>query len=139
MGISVLIQLLKNFVYHHVVFLEHMPFFSIHDLTRYDLIRIVSFSNDSNNLSSQVPSTSYTPSHVLPHFPLHHTQHVVTNSFASTDTFPSRTLESPSSPTVPQALSEIVDRPLRRSTCIFKFTKTLDFPILVILHLLLHL
>ena len=64
-------------VSRRVVFLEHIPFFSIpssiHDLTRSDLIRIDPFYEDSNNLSSQVPSTLDTLSHILPHFPLHHT------------------------------------------------------------------
>ena len=54
-GISVLIQLLKNFVSRHVVFLEHIPFFSIpssiNDLTR-SVIRLDPFYEDSNNLSS---------------------------------------------------------------------------------------
>ena len=76
-GICVLTQLLKNFVSRRVDFLEHIPFFSIpssiHDLTRFNLIRIDPFYEDSNNLSSQVPSTLDTLSHILPHFPLHHT------------------------------------------------------------------
>ena len=112
----------------HVVFLEHIPFFfipsSFHDLNRSDLIRIDPFYEDSNNLTSQVPSTSNTPSHVFPHFPLHHTQRVITNSFAGTYTLLSGTLEAPSSPMFPQAPSKIVDPPLRRSTCVYKSTKS---------------
>ena len=60
--IGVLIQLLKNFVSRHVVFLEHISFFSfpssIHDLTRSDLLHIDPFFEDCSNLSSQVSSTS---------------------------------------------------------------------------------
>ena len=115
----------------HVVFLEPIPFFSIpssiHDLTRYDLIRNDPFSKDSNDFSSQVPSTSNTPSHVLPPFPLHHTQRVASNSSAGTNTLLSRTLETLSSPMVPQAPSEIVDPPLCRSTHLCKSTKSPDF------------
>ena len=103
-------------VSRHVVFLEHIPFFyfpsSNHDLTIYDLIRIDHFSEDSNDLSSQVPSTSYTPSHVFPHFSLHRTQCVVTNSSAGTYTLLSKTPEAPSSLMVLQALFEIVNPPL---------------------------
>ena len=80
----------KLYASRHVVFLEHIPFFyipsSIHDLTRSDLICIDPFSKDYNNLSSQVPNTSDTLYYVLPYFPLHHTQRVVTNSFARIDT-----------------------------------------------------
>ena len=101
----------------HVVCLKHIPFFSIpssiHDLTRSNLIHIGPFSKDSNNLSSQVLSTSDTPSHVLPPFPLPHTQRVVTNSSIGTETLLFRTPEAPSSPMVPQAPSVIVDPPLR--------------------------
>ena len=125
-GSNVLIQLLKNFVSHHVVFLEHIPFFSIHDLTRYDFLRIEPFFKDSNNLSSQVPSTSNTPSNVLPP-PLQNIQCVVTNSSVGTNTFLSGTLEAPSSPMVPQALYEIVDPPLHRSTRVCKSTKSPKF------------
>ena len=121
----------KLYESRHVVFLEHIPFFfipsSIHDLTRSYLISIDPFYKDSNKLSSRVPSTSNTPSHVLPCFPLHHTQCVVTNSSASTDTLLSRTSEAPSSPMVPQAPSKIVDPPLRQSTRVCKSTKSPDF------------
>lgn len=59
----------KIYVSLHVVFLEHMPLFSIssttHSLTRSGLIRIDPFFKDSDSLSSHVPSTSNTPSHVL--------------------------------------------------------------------------
>ena len=130
-GIDVLIQLLKNFVSRHVVFLAHITFFSIpssiHDFTRFDLIHIDPFSKDSNNFSSQVLSTLDTPSHVLPLFLLHHTQRVLTNSFVGTYTLLSRTTEASSSPMVPQAPSKIVDPPLRRSTGICKSIKSQDF------------
>ena len=96
-------------------------------MTRSDLIRINPFSEDSNNLSSQVPSTSDTPSHVLPCFPLHQTQRVVTNGSVSTDTLLSKTHEALSSHMVPQAPSEIVDPPLRRSTCVCKSIKSPNF------------
>jgi len=46
----------KRYVSRHVVFLEHIPFFSIpsttHNLTRPDIIRIDPFSEDSDNISS---------------------------------------------------------------------------------------
>ena len=55
-------------MFRHVVFLEHIPFFSIssitHNLTKPDLIRIDPFFKDSDSLSSQVPSTSNTPLYV---------------------------------------------------------------------------
>ena len=51
----------------------------------------------------------------------------VTNSYASINTLLSRTPEAPSSPMVPRPPSEIVDPPLRRSTCICKSTKSPDF------------
>ena len=121
----------KLYLSCHVVFREHIPLFSIqssiHDLTRSEIIRIDPFSEDSNNLSSHVPSTSNTPSHVLPPFPLHHTQRVVANSSASTNTLLSRTLEAPSFPMVSKAPSEIVS--LQNHQIL---------PILVIFHLLLH-
>jgi hypothetical protein len=51
-------------VSRHVVFLEHILFFSIpsttYSLTRPDIIHIDSFSKDFDSLSSQVPSTSNT-------------------------------------------------------------------------------
>jgi len=54
----------KLYVSRHVVFLEHIPFFSIpsttHNLTRLDIIRIDLFFEDSDNISSQVPSISDT-------------------------------------------------------------------------------
>ena len=78
-------------------------------------------------MSSQVPSTSDTPSHVLPPISLHHSQHVFTNSSAGTNTLLSRTPEAPSSLMVPQSLSEIVDPPLHRSTHVSKSTKSQDF------------
>ena len=95
----------KLYVSHYVVFLEHISFFSIpssiHDLTRFDLICTDPFYEDSDNLSSQVPSTPNTPSHVLHIFPFHHTQRVVTNSSACTNTLVFRTPKAPSSPLVP--------------------------------------
>lgn len=103
----------KLYVSRHVVFLEHIPFFSIpsttHSLTKSDLIRIDPFSTDSDSLSSQVPSTSNT------------------DHSACTDTLLSGIPEAPSSPMVPQAPSETVDPPLRQSIRIRKSTKLPDF------------
>ena len=121
----------KLYVSRHVVFLKHISFFSIptsiHDLTRSDLLHIDPFFEDCSNLSSQVSSTSYTPSHVLPPSPLHHIQRVITNSSTGTGTLLCGTPEAPSSPMVPQAPSKIADPPLRRSTCVCKSTKSLGF------------
>ena len=101
----------------HVIFLKHISFFSIpssiHDLTRSYLLCIDPFFKDCSNLSSQVSSTSDSPSHVLPPSPLHHIQRVITNSSIGTDTILSGTLEAPSSPMVPQAPSKTADPPLR--------------------------
>ncbi|KAF8401431.1 hypothetical protein HHK36_012370 [Tetracentron sinense] len=80
-----------------------------------DLVRIDHFSEDSDSLSSQVPSTSNTPSHVLPPLPLHYTRRIHTDHSAGTDTLLYGTPEAPSSPMVHQAPSEIVDPPLRQS------------------------
>ncbi|KAF8395123.1 hypothetical protein HHK36_019064 [Tetracentron sinense] len=63
----------------------------------------------------KVPSTSNTPSHVLPPLPLHYTRRIRTDHSAGTDTLLSGTPEAPSSPMVHQAPSEIVDPPLRQS------------------------
>ncbi|KAF8396776.1 hypothetical protein HHK36_018408 [Tetracentron sinense] len=63
----------------------------------------------------KVPSTSNTPSHVLPLLPLHYTRRIRTDHFAGTDSLLSGTPEAPSSPMVHQAPSEIVDPPLRQS------------------------
>ena len=130
-GIIVLIQLLRNFMSCHVVFLKHIPFFSIpsttHALIRFDLIHIDPFSKDSHSLSSQVPSTSNTPSHVLPMLPLHYTRWIRTDHSAGTNTLLFGTPKAPSSPMVHQAPSEIVDPPQRQSIRIRKSTKLLDF------------
>ena len=48
-------------------------------------------------------------------------------TFTRKDTLLFGTLEAPSSPMVPQALSEIVDPHLRRSTHVYKSTKLPDF------------
>ena len=94
----------KLHVSRHVVFLEHIPFFSIpfttHDLTRSNLICIDHFSEDSDSLSSQVPNTLDSLSHVLPLFSLHYTQCVCASSFVGIDTFLYRALDAPSSPMV---------------------------------------
>jgi hypothetical protein len=112
----------KLYVSHHVVFLEHIPFFSItcttHSLTKSDLIHIDLFSEDSDSLSSQGPSTSDTPSHV---------RQIYTHHYASTDTLLSSTPEALFSSTVSQASSEIVDPYLRQFICIYKSTKLPNF------------
>jgi hypothetical protein len=83
----------KLYVSHHVVFLEHIPFFSIpsttHSLTKPNLIHIDPFSKDSN---------SHTSPHVRP--------------ICTYDTLLSSTPEAPFSSTAPQASFEIVDPPL---------------------------
>jgi len=85
-------------VSRHVVFLEHIPFFSIpsttHSLTKSDLIHIDPFSEDSGNDTSP------------------YVRSICTNS-AGTGTLLSGTPEAPFSSTAPQASSEIVDPPPR--------------------------
>ena len=85
----------KLYVSHHVVFLKHIPFFSItcttHSLTKSDLIHIDLFSDNSDSLSSQGPSTSDTPSHV---------RQIYTHHYAGTDTLLSGTPEALFSSTV---------------------------------------
>jgi hypothetical protein len=84
-------------VSRHVVFLEHIPFFSIpsttHNLTRPDIIRIDLFFKDSDNISSQVPSTLDT---------LFHVRLIYTHHPAGTDTLLSSTPEAPFSSTTPK-------------------------------------
>jgi hypothetical protein len=93
-------------------------FFSIpsttHSLTRSDLIRIYLFSEDSNSLLSQVPSTSDTLLYIRPIYTYH---------FTGIDTLLSSTPETSFLSTVPQVSSEIVVPPLRQSTHIRKSTK----------------
>jgi hypothetical protein len=101
----------------HTVFLEHIPFFSIpsitHSLTRSNLIHINHFYEDSNSLSSQVPSTLNTPPHVRQIWIDHST----------TNTLLSRTPEALFSSMVPPTVSKIVDLPLHQSIHIHKSTK----------------
>jgi len=112
----------KLYVSHHVVFLKHIPFFSItcttHSLTKSDLIHIDLFLDNSDSLSSQGPSTSDTPSHV---------RQIYTHHYAGTDTLLSSTPEALFSSTVSQASSEIVDPYLRQFICIYKSTKLPNF------------
>ena len=95
----------------HVVFLEHVPFFSIqsttHRLTKIDLIRIDPFFEDSGN----VP----------------HARSICTHNFAGTGTLLSDTSEAQFSSPPLQASSEIVDSPPRQSIRIRKSTKLPDF------------
>ena len=58
---------------------------------------------------------------------LHYTRPICTNHSTSTNTLLSSTPKAPSSPMVPQALSEIMDPPLRQSIRIHKSTKLPDF------------
>jgi hypothetical protein len=99
-----------------------MPFLFIssttYSLTRSDLIRKDPFSEDSDSLSSQVPSTLDTLSHVQP---------ICTHHSVGTDTLLSRTPEAPFSSAVPQTLFEIVDPPLRQSIHNYKSIELPDF------------
>ena len=94
----------KIYVSSHVVFLEQKPFFSIpfatHDLTRSDFICIDNFSEDFYSLSSQVPNTSDSPSHVLPHFSFTYTRCVHASNFVGVDTLLFETPNVSSSPIV---------------------------------------
>ena len=103
----------KLYVSRHVMFLEHIPFFSIptstHDMTKSDLIRIDPFSDDTDNLSSPVPCTTDTdspsvssPSIPITPFPLHYSRRFRTITSADTGT-------SLIDPPATQAPSEIVD------------------------------
>jgi len=100
-------------VSRHVVFLEHIPFFSIlsttHSLTKTDLIHIDPFSKDSGNDTSP------------------HVQSICTHNSAGTGTLLSGTPETPFSSTAPQASFKIVDPPPRQSIHIRKSTKLPDF------------
>jgi hypothetical protein len=95
----------KLYVSRHVVFLEHIPFFSIpsatHSLTKSDLIHIDPFFEDSGNDTSP------------------YVRSICTHSSAGTGTLLSGTLEAPFSSTAPQASSEIVDPPPRQSIRLF--------------------
>ena len=92
----------------HVVFLKHVPFFSIpsiiHSLTRTDLIHIDYFFKDSNSLSSYVSNTLDISLHV---------RLICTHQSAGTDNLLSHIPEALFSSTAPQASSKIVDPPLR--------------------------
>jgi hypothetical protein len=87
-------------------------------MTRPDLIRIDSFSEDSDSLSSQVPSTLDTPLYAQP---------IYTHNSTGTDTLLSSTPEALFSSTTPQASFEIMDPPLHQSIHICKSIKLLDF------------
>jgi hypothetical protein len=103
----------KLYVSRHVVFLEHIPFFSIpstnHSLTKSDIIRIDPFSEDSGNDTSP------------------HVRSICTRNSAGTGTLLSSIPEVSFSSTAPQASSEIVDPPPRQSIHIRKSTKLSDF------------
>ncbi|TXG54110.1 hypothetical protein EZV62_019366 [Acer yangbiense] len=103
----------KLYVSRHVIFLVHIPFFSIptstRDMTKSDLICIDPFSDDTNSLSSPVPCTTDTDPHsvsspfvpITP-FPLHYSRRSRTVTSADTGT-------PLSDPPTTQAPSEIVD------------------------------
>jgi len=103
----------KLYVSHHVVFLEHIPFFSIpsttYSLTKSDIIRIDPFFEDSGNDTSP------------------HVRSICTHNSTGTGTLLSSTPEAPFSSTAPQASSEIVDPPPCQSIRIRKSTKLPDF------------
>jgi hypothetical protein len=103
----------KLYVSRHVVFIEHVPFFSIpfttHSLTKTNLIHIDPFSKDFCNDTSL------------------HVRSICTHNSAGTGTLLSGTPEAPFSSTAPQALYEIVDPPPRQSIRIRKSTKLPDF------------
>jgi hypothetical protein len=115
----------------HVIFLEHIRFFFIpsttHNLTRPDIIRIDLFFEDSNNISSQVPSTSYTLSHVRP---------ICTHHPAGTDTLLSGTPEAPFSSTASKLRLRLLIH-----LCInpYEFASPQNYQILLILVILHHL
>jgi hypothetical protein len=105
----------KLYVSRHVVFLKHIPFFSIpsttHSLTKSDLIHIHidPFSEDSGNDTSP------------------YVRSICTHNSAGTGTLLSSTPEASFSSTAPQASFEIVDPPPRQSIHIRKSTKLPDF------------
>jgi len=107
---------------HHVVFLKHIPFFSIssttHSLTSPDLIHIDPFYEDSDSLSSQVFSTSDTPSYIQP---------IYTHHSVGTNTLLFDIPKAPFSSTVPQTSFDTMDSPLHQSIRIRKSTKLPDF------------
>jgi hypothetical protein len=100
-------------VSRHVVFLEHIPFFSIpsttYNWTKSDIICIDPFFEDSGNDTSP------------------HVRSICTHNSAGTGTLLSGTPEAPFSSTAPQASYEIVDPPPHQSIRIRKSTKLLDF------------
>jgi hypothetical protein len=103
----------KLYVSRHVIFLEHIPFFSIssttHSLTKTDLIYIDPFSKDSGNDTSP------------------HVRSICINNSAGTGTLLSGTPEASFSSTAPQASFEIMDPPPHQSIRIGKSTKLPDF------------
>ncbi|TXG60844.1 hypothetical protein EZV62_012207 [Acer yangbiense] len=110
----------KLYVSRHVVFLEHIPFFSIltstHDMTKSDLIRIDPFSDDTDSLSSSVPCTRDTNSPSIPitHFPLHYSRRSRTDTSANTGTSLSDASDASDAPPLlaaTQALTETMDPP----------------------------
>lgn len=65
----------KLYVSRHVLFLEHIPFFSIpattHNLTKSDLIHIDPFSVHTDSFPPQVPSTTDSDSSIAPIAPFY--------------------------------------------------------------------
>ena len=105
----------STFCSYHVLFLEHKPFFSIpdtiHNLTKSDLIHIDPFSDPTDSLSPQVPSTTNSDSSIAPiiYFPFHYSHRVRIVSSGDTGTLQYGALDNPTPPIVAQAPPKIVD------------------------------
>ncbi|KAH7571721.1 hypothetical protein JRO89_XS04G0125500 [Xanthoceras sorbifolium] len=123
---------LQLYVSRHVVFLEHIPFFSIpavaHNVTKSDLIHIDLFSDHTDSLSPQVPSNTVSDSSIVPivPFPLHYSRRARTIDSADTGTS-SSPADTPSPPTVYPTPSAIVDPSPRYPQRIRKSTQLPDF------------
>ncbi|KAL5769841.1 hypothetical protein ACOSP7_013995 [Xanthoceras sorbifolium] len=103
----------------HVVFLEHIPFFSIpattHNVTKSDLILIDPLSDHTDSFFLQVPSHIDSDSSIAPivPFPLYYSRRARTVSSVVTGTSLSDASDSHSPPTVIPTPFEIVDPSLR--------------------------
>ena len=112
----------KLYVSRHVVFLEHIPFFSIpdspHELTKSDLFNIDPFSDNDESVPSEAPcTTDSVPPHVPP-VPI-----------ISTDagTLPFDVPDAPPSHVATQAPAETVEPPSRYPKRPRKSTQSPDF------------
>jgi hypothetical protein len=120
-------------VSRHVVFLDHILLFFIssttHSLTRSDLIHIDYFSEDSDSLSFQVPSTPT----------LYYVWPICTDDSTSTNILLSGTPEASFSFMVLLTPSKIVDLPLRQNhthSQVHKVTKYYLFLLFFIIYFL---